>query len=206
MNLTIRERGMVSSDRAILGTLAIIASLALCGCAGADLADRAVNNPAEGWYTWGTKKAEVVTDAKVEGGKARRVLVAPKPANAWDAGVVAPVVKPVKKGDVIVWAFWARAEVLPPGDDFTEISGRVYEDKQPSPTVVPQTTFLVGRKWKLFHASATAEKDYPANTISAGMVIGSDAQTLDFGPLYISDFGPGFDISKLPQLKSPDGQ
>ncbi len=179
-----------------------LGALALSGCAGDRLAEHAVNTISEGWYTWGNVKAEVVTDASAPGGKYQRVAVPVKPANWWDDGVVATVVKPVRKVDVIVFAFWARAEALPGGNDFIELSGRVAQSGPSPAALTPEANFLLSRQWKLFYSSGTAEQDVAGGTAGGSMIIGSDVQTIDFGPVYISDFGPKFDVSKLKQLKA----
>ena len=49
----------------------------------------------------------VVDDPKVPGGKALRIQ-ARKVHNPWDAAVNSPVKLPVKAGDPLVLAFWAR--------------------------------------------------------------------------------------------------
>ena len=50
------------------------------------------------------------SDQNVQGGKALRVDVPGKAANAWAVSVAVPVNKPVKAGDKLVLAIWARLE------------------------------------------------------------------------------------------------
>lgn len=190
----------VTFPRALTSIVAVIMAVTVSGCAGDPLARHAVNKISDGWYTWGNVKTAVVKDRSAPGGRFQRVVIPVKPAQPWDDGVGAIVTKPLKKGDVIVYAFWARAETLPGGNDFAQVWTRVFEQAPPQASITPETSFLIGRQWKLFHSTGSADKDYPAGKVSAGMVIGGDAQTLDFGPLYISDFGPDFDPAKL-QLK-----
>lgn len=186
--------------RAVAGAVA----LALSGCASNPLAGHAINKISEGWYTWGNVKTEVVSDPAAPGGKFQRVAVQAKPANPWEAGVVVTLTKPVKKGDVIVFAFWARADVLPQGNDFIDLAGHVGESGPSPVAITPEAGFLLSKKWKLFHSSGTVERDIPGGKAGGSIVLGADVQTIDFGPVYISDFGPGFDVSKLWQLKAAD--
>lgn len=195
---------MQSFRHALVPIIVGIAALALSGCADDRLATHAVNNLSEGWYTWGKVKNEVVQDPAAPGGKFQRISVPVIPAEPWEDGVVVTVTQPVKKGDVVVFAFWARADVLPAGDDFIQLSGRVSEQGPPVADMTPETTFLISRKWQLFHASGTAGKDFAAGKSGGAIVIGGDVQTIDFGPVYISDFGPGFDVSKLRELKAAE--
>lgn len=180
--------------------LGFLVGLGLSGAFAADdWAQKAINNPADSWGFWGPVKADSVSDPLAEGGKAKRATIAPKPAKPWDVGGYVLITKPVHKGDVILLAFWARAERLPDGDDFVETTGRIHDISPADSSITPETQFLIGRKWKLFYASGTADKDYPVGTLGCGMLLGSDEQTIDFGPAYIVDYGPGYDLSKLPQ-------
>src|SRR5437762_2678819 len=55
-------------------------------------------------------KARLLDDTRVQGGKALRIEVGGKGKNAWDVSIGGPVKKPVKAGDTILLAFWARLE------------------------------------------------------------------------------------------------
>ena len=49
-------------------------------------------------------------DPAVQGGKALRIVVRSKGANPWDAAVQTAITQPVKAGDELLFAFWARLE------------------------------------------------------------------------------------------------
>src|SRR6186713_871819 len=49
-------------------------------------------------------------DPAVQGGKALRVVVRGKGANPWDVAVESAIAQPVKAGDQLLLAFWARLE------------------------------------------------------------------------------------------------
>ncbi|MDE2112607.1 MAG: hypothetical protein KGJ79_15810 [Alphaproteobacteria bacterium] len=185
------------SKRAILSGLAMLGAVTLIAAAD-EATPRVVNDPAAAWGFWGPVKTDVVTDPNVQGGTATRVTISPKPANPWDAGAYANITKPVQKGDVLLLAFWARAEKIPAGSDFVMLSGRIHENAPPNTGVTLETGFLVGEEWKLHYAGGTATKDYPAGMLSVGMVLGTGDQVIDFGPMSVVDYGPGYDLSKLP--------
>ena len=134
--MTIREKS--TRDRALKRAFVVVVLVALYGCAGDELAKHAINNMSEGWYTWGNVKTEALKDPTVQGGKFQRIAVPTKPAQPWDDGVVVAIVRPIKKGDVIVFAFWARAKGLPEGDDFIQLYGRVFQHDPPQASITPE--------------------------------------------------------------------
>ncbi len=190
---------MMRTIGAVLCGLALMAASVQPVSAAENWAQKAINKPADMWGIWGHAKGKVVADPSVEGGMVERVTISPKPKNPWDIGGYVLITKPVKKGDVILFAFWARAAKLPAHNDFIGITGRVYQSAPPSKSVTPETQFLIGPKWKLYTSSGTADQDYPVGTLGCGMILGTGEQTIDFGPVYIVDFGPGYDLSKLPK-------
>lgn len=185
------------STRAIVAGLAVVATVAF-GAAADDLASKAINDPGSFWSVWGTAKTNFVIAPGLKGGAAERVTIS-KPGKPWDVGTYAAVTKPVKKGDVLVLMFWARAERPPPGSDLIMVTGSIYEPPPSGNPVSQETSFIIGRQWKLYYATGTAAKDYPVGTLSAGMILGTGDQVIDFGPVSILDLGPDYDISNLPR-------
>lgn len=184
--------------RAWMAGAAMAAVLALAA-SGDDLQQKAVNNPGAFWGVWGAAKTDYVADPRLKGGAAQRVTISPKPAHAWDVGAYVAITKPVQKGDVLLLTFWARAEKPPAGSDLVMLTGRLYEAAPPNAEVTPEVSFLIGKQWKLYYASGTAAKDYPVGSLSAGMVLGTGEQVIDFGPVSVLDFGQGYNINNLPR-------
>ena len=87
-------------------TLATASAPARAQDATDDIASKIINDPGGPQVTGAT--ATLRDDPKVQGGKAIRIQVPGKGANAWDAAVTSPIGKPVKAGDRLVLAFWAR--------------------------------------------------------------------------------------------------
>jgi len=188
---------MNSAIRTTLGRLAVLGTMLFPASAG-DLSQRAVNDPGAYWGIWGGAKASYVATSSLKGGAAQRVSITPKPAKAWDAGTYAAITKPVKKGDVLVLMFYARAESPPEGSDLVLVTGRIYEAGPAGSGVSPETNFIIGQQWKLYTSSGIAMKDYPPGTLSAGMVLGTGEQVIDFGPVAILDMGPNYNLNNLP--------
>lgn len=189
----------MTTFKRVLGGMLLLATLIVPAMSADDeMARKAINDPVASWGIWGPAKIDFSTDPALPGRYFRRVAVSPKPAQAWDIGAYVLISKPVKKGDVLLLAFWARATTPPAGSDFLELSARIYEVEPPKADITPETQFFVGREWKLYYASGVAKKDYPAGTLGCGMLLGANEQTVDLGPAYIVDYGPDYDMSTLP--------
>lgn len=187
---------MPLNRRAILPGFALIA-VVTSSAAGGDLLQKTVTNPGLYWNIWGTATTNYVSTPQIKEGAAQRVTISPRPGNPWDVGTYAAIVKPVKRGDVLVLVFWARAEKTPPGSDLVVLSGRIYEAGPEGTNITRDATFLIGRQWKRYFVSGTATRDYPPGSLSAGVFLGTGEQTIDFGQVAVLDMGPGYDLSKL---------
>ena len=81
-----------------------------------DIASKMMNDPTAGWGAMGAgAKSELFKDPTVQGGMAERMTISGKSGNAWDFGAQVAIVKPLKQGDVLLLAFWAKAETPPAG-------------------------------------------------------------------------------------------
>src|SRR3546814_1575482 len=76
-----------------------------------DIADKIINNPnPQAFQVFNAPEpARVVADKTVQGGHALRVKIPGADAKAWTISLSDPIEKPVKKGDKLVLAFYARA-------------------------------------------------------------------------------------------------
>lgn len=170
------------------------------GASGAgDLASRMVNDPARGWAVFGAiAKGELIADKTVQGGTAERVTVSAEGANPWDAGGMAGNVKPVARGDVLLLAFWARAVVPPAGQNTITLLARLQESAAPYTSLGAQETLVLSSQWKMYYVKAVASRDYSKATMGGSLNFATGIQTLDLGPILLIDFGPGYDVNKLP--------
>ena len=161
-----------------------------------DIAGRMVNHPAaDQWSLSGTgEKHELIKDTTVRGGGALQVTAAGKGANPWDIQAGISNAKAVKKGDVILLAFWGRA--VTPGA--ATVPAVLQQSAAPFTRLGEQSLNLT-TDWKLHYVSATAGQDYPAGTLGVSVQLATGAQTVALGPVFLLDFGPGYDPKFLPR-------
>ena len=153
----------------------------------ADVAKEIVNDPTNPQVDGA--KASLHDDAKVQGGKALRVEVVRKGAHPWDATVGGPITKPVKGGDKLVLAFWARLEKGENGATTTTLPyDAIQLASAPYSTVVSGSN-EIGPEWKLAQVTGKADKDYAAGTLKAMIQLATAKQTVEFGPIVVLDRG-----------------
>lgn len=189
---------MTGSRRVLACTLAMFACLASPMTAADETARKAAADHAVTWKFWGKAQVSEQTGSGLQGGRIVHVNISPMPAQPWDIGAEFPVTQVVNKGDVVLLAFWARAARAPQGSDFIGISGRIFEIAPPHEGVTSETLFLLGKDWKLYFASGTAQKDFPAGTLNVGVQLGTGDQAFELGPAFIVDYGSNCDIATLP--------
>lgn len=156
--------------------------------AGPSMADRLANDPrVEALIPYGQAIAPVPRgDKGVQFGKMLRFKLNGSPDFA-HIGIVSPTLKPVKKGDKIVIAFWARATDTDGG--LPGKIGRVQLEATPVVRTIFEKTFEIGPEWKMYQFSGTADADYKPRALNAALHIDSVRQTLDIGPVFIFDYG-----------------
>ncbi len=128
-------------------------------------------------------------DPAVQGGKALRVVVRAKGANPWDAAVESAITQPVKAGDELLLAFWARLEKGEGGATTTTLP---FNGVQLS--AAPYTTLLsapaeVGAEWKLHEVRGRVSADHPAGSLKATIHLATAAQTVELGPIFVVNLG-----------------
>lgn len=170
---------------------------------GDDIMNKLVNAPSvKSWVASGLSQwPQLIADPAVQGGQALRVAIPAKGANPWSIAVDVSIVKPVKAGDVILAAFWARAEVPAEGQQTAIISGIRVQNVGAPYGAFAQDQADVTAKWAMYYASGVADKDYKPGTIKLTLQLGAAKQTIDLGPVFVLDFGPDYDKSKLPHNK-----
>ena len=175
------------------------ASAAFAAFAAPDIAGRMVNHPAaDQWTLLGTGEThELVKDTTVRGGAALQVTAAGAGANPWDIQAGVSNSKAVKKGDVILLAFWGRA-VTPAS---ATIPAVVQQSAAPYTRIGEQSLTLTP-DWRLHYVTATADQDYPTGALGVSVQLApttqTAAQTVALGPVFLLDFGPGYNPKFLP--------
>lgn len=189
-------------NRVLFALLALLAMLVPAGAA--DILDNLVNIPiAKSWKAQGLSSwPEEINDPSVQGGTAMRFSIPDKGGNPWTISAKASIVKPIKEGDVVLFAFWARAEEPLAGQETAFIPGiRIEEVKAPYGAFA-QDQARISKKWTMYYASGVADKTYQPGTLTATLQLNAGKQVIDLGPVFVLDFGPDYDKSKLPHNTS----
>lgn len=157
--------------------------------AGPAIEDQIANNPLpDGFSPYGATP-KIIKDPKVQFGKAMRITVpTAKPAEPWSVGLNVPLTKPVKKGDKLVLAFWARAEKTEGGAPGKLANVQIQQAAAPF-TGLFGKPFEVGPEWAMHQVSGVADADYAVGTLNAAVHFGGAAQVIDMGPVFILDIG-----------------
>ncbi len=133
--------------------------------------------------------ARLRDDAAVQGGKALRVVVRAKGANPWDVAVQTPITKPVKAGDQLLFAFWARLDKGEGGATTTTLPYNAIQQSSAPYAALFAGPAELGPEWKLHEVRGKADADHPAGTLNATIHLATAAQTVDLGPIFVVNLG-----------------
>lgn len=163
-----------------------------------DIMRNAINKPSANWSVYGAgQKTTPVKDKTVQGGGAMKVEVQTAGDKPWSVGAMQPIAGKVTKGDVLLVAFWAKAESVDGGPASADITAvRVQQSTAPYDAAV-QGAIKVGGEWKMYTVPGRAAIDIPAGGGSVGLHLGAAKQTVLLGAVFVLDFGPDYDLNKL---------
>lgn len=190
--------------RRAVGFFAVLLGIGAAAAAwGDDIMDKLVNAPSvKSWHATGLSNwPEEITDPAVTGGTALRFAIKDKGANPWSVSADTAILKPVNAGDVILVAFWARAVEPIPGQTTAFIPGIRVQDIGTPYGAFAQDQASVTSQWAMYYASGVADKNYKPGTIKVTLQLAAAKQTIDLGPVFVIDFGPNYDKTKLPHNK-----
>lgn len=151
------------------------------------LAEKVINNtnPAS-FQTYGlTPAPKTVADKAVQGGKALRVPVTGS-GNPWSIGVNVPLTKPVKAGDRIIVAFYARLSQAAASS--AKLNAQLQLSAAPYSAIFAKG-FDVTAEWQFLQFAGKADKAYPAGAITAAFHVNTGNHVLDLGPVAVLDMG-----------------
>ena len=182
-------------------TLLLAAAVALAPVAShaQDLMSRSLTAPAaDQWQSSGDGEShKLVKDDGVRGGWAYQVTAAKAGQNPWDVQANVSTDRPVKTGDVILLAFWAKAATPPAGAAAISAPAVIQEAAAPY-TRLGEANLSITPDWKLYYVAATATKDYVPQALNVSVQLAAAAQTVDLGPVFLLDYGPGYNLASLP--------
>ena len=155
---------------------------------------------ADSWNVWNAQ-SKVIDDATVQAGKAIRIT-AKKSANPWDAQASIAITKPIAKGDVILVAYYARVETPPAGATTAFIpTASIGLSKAPY-TSFAGAAAAPTSKWAVYYTAGVADDDHNKGALNFGVQLAGADQVVDLGPAFFFDFGPNYDVAKLPHNKT----
>jgi hypothetical protein len=154
----------------------------------AALAEKVITNTnPSGFQAYGfTPAPKVVKDGAVQGGTALRLPVTGS-GDAWSMGVNVPLTKPVKAGDRLVLAFYAR--LSKPGEGSAKIAGAQIQLSAAPYTRIFGQGFDVTPEWQFLQVGGKADKDYPAGALAAAFHVNTGKHVLDLGPVAVFNMG-----------------
>lgn len=141
------------------------------------------------WDRRGNDLRTKVVDAEaLSTGQAISARLKKKQAKAWDAVLTVQIPEAVAKGEEIQIFFYARTHEAAPGLDTGNVSLFVGRNEEPYDNIIAEPIFPAN-EWTLMNRTATAQEDYPAGTLKVEYQLGLAAQTVEFGPVYVSSLG-----------------
>lgn len=142
--------------------------------------------------------SSLVKREEIPGDKALRTVVRRRASNAWDGGVSGDIYGDVKSGDTMFMAFAARVVKKDADTPTTFIRAGLQQKVHPyTPIMIEEVE--IGPEWDVYFVSGVATKTIKDRMGQSTFQIAGDKHTLEFGPLFVFNLGPGVDQSKLPQ-------
>lgn len=189
--------------------LALAVALGLCAAAPAfsetidplqseTLIKKAINEPGTAYTFYGSGMTQKqMKDPDVPGGVFVRVDVSQKGAHPWDVGGSYPILKPIKAGDVIFFAIYARAPNLKNGETASLPQMGVGQDGSPyAPIAIGD--HQITNQWAVYYVSGKATSAWHRGESHVALQLAADKQVIDLGPVFVLDLGPDYDINTLP--------
>jgi len=159
---------------------------------------KVINEPGTAYTFYGDGlTSKPMKDPDIPGGVFVRVEVNRKGAQPWDAGGGYAVRKPIKAGDVIFFAIYARAPDLEDGETASMPGLGVCQDGSPyAPIAIADKR--ITNQWAVYYISAKATTGWQRGQAHVAMQLAADKQVIDLGPVFVLDLGPDYDINTLP--------
>jgi hypothetical protein len=179
-------------------TMAFLLSAAFASAAMAaefDIWSKTINNDTNGvWHVQPDKpKPKDVKAPGIPGEMALRVK-GRQGANPWDVQASSPIGGAIAAGDVVMVMAYLRAEQ--PADGGSKLALRVQLSGAPYTStmdfIAPITT-----EWKSYCAHRVATAELPAGKGNVNVHLAGAQQVIDLGPVFVFNFGAGFDRTKL---------
>lgn len=124
-------------------------------------------------------------------------VVAATPEKPWSAQVSTRLSGPIKLNDRILIRYMARRVGEGQGHAVAKL-----QLGKPSYSMIGMTeTAKFGTGWEQVNQAFIAKLEAPAGQAEVTLFVGDQVQTVEIADLQVLDFGPDFDLSKLPHQK-----
>ena len=139
------------------------------------------------WGSRGPNQKTKVIDAKgTPTGKALTAKITKKARKPWDIVVTTEIEQGVKSGETVKAFFWARTEKPRKGMDTADVVLFIGRNDEPYDYIISED-IKPSAEWQLMSASGIAKSDFKADSIKAEFQLGRAAQTVEFGPIYVTN-------------------
>lgn len=154
------------------------------------LPGKLIHNPYKiKWDTRGpNKKIKIVDAPTLSTGKALSAKIKRKANKPWDVVVFTDIEGEVKSGEKVEAHFYARTKTPRTGQDTATITLFIGRNEEPYDNIISED-IRPSKEWKLHTVSGIAKRNYDKGTIKAEYQLGQGAQTVEFGPIYVSSLG-----------------
>jgi hypothetical protein len=154
-----------------------------------DILSKVINAPLPGADRVDGAVGRVLKEPAVQGGKALRVVVPGKSEKAWAVALSNPIDKPVKAGDNLVLAFWARLEKGENGATSASLPYNAVQLAEAPYTPLFKDSVTIAPEWKMYEIRGRADRDYSAGSLNVAIHLATGRQTVDIGPIFVLDMG-----------------
>ena len=132
------------------------------------------------------QKIKVINTNGTPTGKALSAKISKKSKKPWDIIVSTEIEEGVKSGESIKVYFWARTKKARKGMDTADVVLFVGRNSEPYDYIISKD-IKPGLEWQLMSATGTAKSNFKADSIKAEFQLGRAAQTVEFGPIYVTN-------------------
>lgn len=147
----------------------------------------------------GNGKVETIEMHGKDFSEATRVTVAmATPDKPWSAYVTQPLdAGPVSKGDRLLVTYFARSTTSVPGRATAKV-----QISAPTFEALGTTDHAsLGMEWQEIHQPLISSRDAPKGKGEVTILLGEVIQTIEIAAIRVLNYGPDFDLSKLPRPK-----
>jgi hypothetical protein len=145
-----------------------------------------INDPTRlEWATYGPGiKTKVVKGKEIPGGGALQFTIPKAGSTLYEVGANAPLAAPIKKGQQILVAFYARTISSSASDGKGRIGVRFQKNAAPY-AGFGDRSIVIEKEWKLYEVTAVADADIDASLAIVGFQLAGAKQVIEIAQTYV---------------------